>query len=153
MLREFVDIDLDAAALGDVHHVQRDHHRHVHLQHLDCQIKVAFEVGGIDDVDDDIGFMGEQIVTGDFFIEGAGIERIDARQVDNGDFAIAEVKCAHLAFDGDTRPVTGLLPNACQCIEQCRLAAVGVARQRDLQRARDGCIVSGAIVTGFAHGQ
>ena len=42
-------------AFGHVDHVQGDDDRHAQFEHLRRQVEVAFEVGGIDDGDDDVG--------------------------------------------------------------------------------------------------
>ena len=53
--RQLLWVQAQTLALSHVGHVQSDDDRHVQLHRLGCQIEIAFEVGSIDDGDDDIG--------------------------------------------------------------------------------------------------
>ena len=85
-----VDIDADAPVAGDVHHVERHQHRHPHFQQLRRQVQVPLEVGGVEDIDDEVRLAGQHELAGDPLVErghrGHG-ERVDARQVDDRDLA------------------------------------------------------------------
>ncbi|OPZ03654.1 MAG: hypothetical protein BWZ10_03283 [candidate division BRC1 bacterium ADurb.BinA364] len=52
---ETLQIELDAARLGRVGHIERQNQRRAQFDQLHGQIKIAFEVGGVDDVDHHIG--------------------------------------------------------------------------------------------------
>ena len=54
-LTQGVDVQLVAAFLHLVKHVERAHHAQVHVDELCGEIEVALKVGGVDDVDDDVG--------------------------------------------------------------------------------------------------
>ena len=62
-------IDHDAAFARHVHHVECEHQRYAHLEQLDREVEVAFEVVGIDHIDDETGIARKQVVARDLFIE------------------------------------------------------------------------------------
>ena len=50
-LRQLRRVDMDATLARDIHHVQRHHQRHAHLEQLHGEVEIAFEVGRVDDID------------------------------------------------------------------------------------------------------
>ena len=57
-------VDVNGTAVGRhlVHHVERDDHRTVKLHELQCQVQVALDVGGVNDVDDGVRTLrGEEL--------------------------------------------------------------------------------------------
>jgi hypothetical protein len=131
-----VDVDRDALAFGDVDHVQRDHRRHPHLDQLEGEVQMPFEIRGVEHVDDDVDVAAQDRVAGDELIGGGGVERVGARKVDEGEPRPVEVVAADLAFDGHARPVAGLLTDTGEGVEQRGLAGVRVPCERDRQRLR-----------------
>ena len=67
-----VDTDGSAVAAHLVHHVQRQHHRHIQLHQLDGQVQVALDVAGIDDVDQAPGPFVQDELARDHFLGRAG---------------------------------------------------------------------------------
>ena len=118
-----------AVAAHLVHHVQRKHHRHVQLHELQRQIQIAFDVRRIGDVDDAGRLFGQDEPAGHALLVGVRRERVNARQV--GDFGVRmSLDRAALAVDGHAGEVADVLIGAGQLIEQRRLAAVLVPRER-----------------------
>ena len=82
-----VDIDPDPLAPGHVHHVESDDHRDAQFQDLRHQIEIAFQIGGIDNRDDDIGprfarLLAENDVDGEHFVGAARRQAVGAGQID-----------------------------------------------------------------------
>ena len=91
---------------------------------------IAFKVGGIDDVDNQVRLGMEQVVTGDDLLLGVGGEGVGARQIHqaNGDPVV--LKLGLLLLDGNPRPVADVQTAASDGIDQGRFAGVGVAGHR-----------------------
>lgn len=126
-------IDRDALALGNVHLIQADDERHVHLEKLEREKEIALEDRGADDVDDDIGLIVGDIIARHQLFDRIGRQGIDAGQVDDVDVAAIEAEPALGPLDGLARPVAGNLPGAGELVEDDALADIGVAGQRDGQ--------------------
>ena len=118
--------------VGDgVHHVDTDDHRDVHLEDLGGHVEVAFEVGAVEDVDDDVRFLVQDEVPGDDFLGGIRRKGIDARKVDDFNAVpfllfIGIIRSASL-LDGDARPVADVGRGPGQRVEEGGFATVGVA--------------------------
>ena len=124
-----VDADGAAVAAHLVHHVQGQHHGGIQLHELHRQVQVALDVGRVHDVDDAGRLFADDELAGDDLLAGIGRHRVDAGQV--GDFRF------RVLFDGTALPVhrdagevAHMLVGAGELVEQGRLAAVLVARQR-----------------------
>src|ERR1051325_2861822 len=78
-----LNVDLYLGALGQVDHRQRDDQRSPVLKKLCRQIKVAFDVGRINDRDDEVWRgqaldLSRQNIARDLFIERCGVETVEA---------------------------------------------------------------------------
>ena len=62
LLGQLVRVDLVAVLLDQVGHVEGDDHGQAGLDNLKRQVQVALEVGGIDNLDDDIGLAAHEVV-------------------------------------------------------------------------------------------
>ena len=125
-------VDLVAVFPHQVHHVHGHHHRDAQLNELGGEVQVALDVGAVHDVQDGVGLLLHQVVPGHHFLQGVGGQGIDAGQVLDDDFLIA-LQPSLLLFHRDAGPVAHVLVGAGQGVEQRGLAAVRIARQRDLQ--------------------
>lgn len=56
MFRQVGWVYHDAVLVRQVHHVDGNHHGNAHFNQLRREVQVAFEVGGVNDVDDDLCF-------------------------------------------------------------------------------------------------
>ena len=86
-LGEPVVVDIEAGVFGHVDHVEGDHAGHAEIENLTGQIQVAFEVAGIDDDDDEVGFgrvfdLSDQHVVRDLLVVAACHERVTTGKVD-----------------------------------------------------------------------
>ena len=70
----------------------------------------------------------DQVIPGDNFLHGVRRQRINAGQVSDGDVGML-LQLAFLLLHGDAGPVAHELVGTGEGIEQCRFAAVGVARK------------------------
>ena len=125
---ELLDVDLVAVLAHDVDHVDGDDNGDTQLSQLSGQIEVALEVRTVDDIQDGVGTLVDQVVTGDDLLEGVGGEGVDAGQV-HDDHVIVLFQLALFLLHGDAGPVADELVRTGQGVEQRRLAAVRVARQ------------------------
>ena len=72
-------VDLIAVLADDVHHVDGDDDRDAQLGELRGEVQVALEVRAVDDVQDRIGTLADQVVTGDDLLQ-----RVRGQGVDTG---------------------------------------------------------------------
>ena len=131
-------IELEATAVRQVAHVQRNDHRLGQATQLEHQAQRQLQIGGIDHADDQLGggFIAQLAVDDiarDGLIECRRHQAVGARQVDELILpaAISAVELTFLALDGNARVVRDLLPTASQPVEQCSFAAIGYPDQRD----------------------
>ena len=127
-LLQRVYVDRAAVLAHLVHHVQRQHHGHVQLDQLACQVQVALDVRRVQDVDDAVGLAVQQEFPGHDLLAGVGRERVDARKVRDRGLGVAANR-AVLAVHRHAREVAHVLVGAGELVEQRGLAAVLVARQ------------------------
>ena len=93
------------------------------------EVEGALQVGGIDDVEQQIRLLALDEATGDLLVQARLLvgQGIDAGQVHQGVVVPLGGKFPHFLVDGDPAPVAHLLAGAGQGVEQGGLAAVGVA--------------------------
>ncbi len=109
-------------ALGDVDHVECDHHRHAQLQHLGRQVQIALQIGGIDNRHN-YGrarfshLLTEDDVHGHHFVGAARRQAVGARQVDQIEIPPLAGAGTFLGFDGDAGIVADALTHAGQSVK------------------------------------
>ena len=89
LLGELVRIDLVAVLLDQVGHVEGNDHGQTSLDNLKRQVQVTLEVGGIDDLDDDIGLAAHEVIARALLLGAVGGKRVDAREVRDGNVLVA----------------------------------------------------------------
>ena len=94
------------------------------------QIKIALEIGAVDDVENDVRPLVGEIIPRDDLLRRVGRERVDAGQVRDG-HALVLFEVSFLFLDGNARPVADELVRAGQRVEQRRFAGIGVAGECD----------------------
>ncbi len=82
-----LDVDGDAAFLGNVHHVEHHQDGDAHLDELEGEKEVSLDVRSVHDIDDEIRLTGEQVVPRDGLVLGACRQGVDARKIDHTDRA------------------------------------------------------------------
>ena len=102
--------------------------RDAELSELGGEIQVTLEVRAVDDVQDRVGTLGDEVVTGDDFLQRVGGQGVNTGKV-HDDHVIVLLELTFLLFHGDAGPVTDELVRTGQRVEQRRLTAVGVARE------------------------
>jgi hypothetical protein len=133
-------VDVHAAPFRDVHAIQRQHRGQSQALHFQREAQADGQVHGVDHADHEVrsGFAGhaaQQHVARDGLVQGGGIQRVGARQVEHAQrLAVGGLPLAFAAFDRDARVVSHLLAAAGEAVEQRGLAAVRHADQRDAQR-------------------
>ena len=125
---ELLDVDLITVLADDIHHVDGDDHGDAKLGKLGGEIQVTLEVRAVDDVQDRVGTLTDQVVTGDDFLQRVGGQGVNTGKV-HDDHVIVLLELTFLLFHGDAGPVTDELVRTGQGVKQRRLTAVGVARE------------------------
>ena len=129
LLRQAGHVDLVAALLHEVHHVERHHDGHAQIEDLRGQVQVALEVRRVHEVHDDVGAAVQQVVARHDLLGRVRRQRVHARQVRDDHVFVAGV-LPFLFLNGHARPVANVLAGAGQIVEHRRLAAVRVAGKR-----------------------
>ena len=127
---KFFRVDPVAALPDNVHHVQRYNDGNAQFAKLGGEVKIAFQVAAVNQVQDEGGMVRDQVIPADDFLQGIGGKGINARKVFNDDIFMA-FQAAFLFFHGDAGPVPDVLVGACQGVKERGFPAVGVARQGD----------------------
>ena len=125
---ELLDVDLITVLADDIHHVDGDDHGDAELGKLGGEIQVTLEVRAVDDVQDRVGTLTDQVVTGDDFLQRVRGQGVNTGKV-HDDHVIVLFELTFLFLHGDAGPVTNELVRTGQRIKQRRLTAVGVARE------------------------
>ena len=115
--RKNIQVQMQAALFRNVDHVCRNHHRDLHIDKLRGQEQIAFDVRGINDINNKVGFASEQIIDSGAFVFRIRKERICTRQIHNADMLVTNFKKAFLLFDSHARPVTNTLASARKSIK------------------------------------
>ena len=116
-----------------VHHVQRHHHGHAHLQALHGQVQVALDVRSVHDVHDAPRVLVDHEVATHQLLARVGRERVDAGQV-GYQRVVMPANHAVLAVHRHAREVSHMLVGARQLVEKRSLAAVLVSDQGEGER-------------------
>ena len=89
LLGELVRVDLVAVLLDQVGHVEGNNHGQAGLDNLKRQVQVALEVGGIDNLDDNIGLAAHEVIARALLLGAVGGKRVDAGEVRDGNVLVA----------------------------------------------------------------
>ena len=89
LLGELVRVDLVAVLLDQVGHVEGNDHGQAGLDNLKRQVQVTLEVGGIDNLDDNIGLAAHEVIARALLLGAVGGKRVDAREVRDGNVLVA----------------------------------------------------------------
>ena len=89
LLGQLVGVDLVTVLLDQVGHVEGNDHGQAGLDNLKRQVQVALEVGGIDDLDDNIGLAAHEVIARALLLGAVGGKRVDAREVRDGNVLVA----------------------------------------------------------------
>ena len=131
LIGQFGDIDRITALGEKIAHVETDDHGQPAFEHLRRQVEVTLEVGDVDEVDDRLRPVVNEVVSRDDLLGRVGRERIDAREVGEGDRVVFEPGCL-LLLDCDSRPVADVTVRTRELVEQRRLSAVRVPCEGDV---------------------
>ena len=111
--------------------INTHHHRHADLGELRGEVEVALDVHAVHDVQDRGRLLVHEEVARDLLLQRVGGERVDARQILHDD-VLVPLEPAVLLLHRHARPVPDVLVGSRQLVEERRLAAVRVARKRNL---------------------
>ena len=128
-----VDVDGTAVSGHLVHHVQGHHHGNIDLQKLHCEVEIAFDVGGVDDVDNGFGLFVQDEVPGNQFLTGVGGHGVDPGKVRDQGVRMSPDR-AVLPVHGDAGKVSHVLIGAGELVEESGLSAVLVSHQGEGQQ-------------------
>ena len=89
LLGKLVRVDLIAVLLDQVGHVEGNDHGQAGLDNLKRQVQVTLEVGGVDNLDDNIGLAAHEVIARALLLGAVGGKRVDAREVRDGNVLVA----------------------------------------------------------------
>ena len=89
LLGELVRVDLIAVLFDQVGHVEGNDHGQAGLDNLKRQVQVTLEVGGVDNLDDNIGLAAHEVIARALLLGAVGGKRVDAREVRDGNVLVA----------------------------------------------------------------
>ena len=121
-----VDTNGSTITLHLVHHIESQHHRYVELHQLHGQIEVAFDVRGINDIDDPARITFQDEATTDDLFARVRTEAVNARKIGHDGIRMA-FDNAVFSVDCHTRKVADMLLATRQLIEKSRLSTVLIA--------------------------
>ena len=121
-----VDTDAAAVAAELVHHVECQDDGDVQLHQLQCQVQVAFYVGGVGNVYYSFGVAVQDELAGDYLFGCVGGQGVDSRQVRDGSVRVAFDDSVFAVYR-HAGEVAHVLVGACEYIEQGGLSAVLLA--------------------------
>ena len=124
-------IDGVAVLPDQVDHVDRHHNGPPQFDKLGGEIQVPLNIGAVYNVQNGIRLLVHQIASGHHFLQSIGRQGVNAGQVLDNHILVA-LQLALFLFNRDAGPIAHVLIGAGQGIEQGRLTAVRIARQRDL---------------------
>ena len=131
-----------------IHKVQGQHHRNVQFHELKCEIEVAFDVGGIDNINQRLGMGTENESPRNEFLAGIGRQAVDTGQVGHAGMVVLENGSA-LLFDGHAGEIAHMLVGARQLVEKRGLAGILVTHQCKRQPRPFGQGMFGFLVVIF----
>ena len=108
-------------------HIQCTNHSDIHIYQLCCQIEIALQVRGVNDIDDNVGSLFRQMLSHIEFFRRIARQRIGAWQVGQREVVTEELSLSHGGIDGHPAVVADVGMGARRIVEQRRLTAVGVA--------------------------
>ena len=111
LLGEGVGIDLVAALLEEVEHVEAEDDRQAALEDLRGEVEVTLEVRRVDEVDDGLRAVLNQVVARDDLLGRVRRKRINAGKVGEGDGLVATPR-GLLLLDRDAGPVADVAVRA-----------------------------------------
>lgn len=123
---EQVNVDGAAIFRDLVHHVKGNDHRPIEFHELEGEVKIALDIGGVDDVDNRIGLRIKNELTAYDFLSRIRRERVDARQVGDRHLGVV-ADLAIFTINRYAREIAHMLIGASKAVEQRCLAAVLVA--------------------------
>ena len=128
-----------------IHHIQRKHHGYVHFQHLQGEIEIALNIGGVGDIYDRVGFFVDEEIPRHYLLVGIGAYGIYARQVNH--FAVfASANLAGFSVHRYSGEVPHVLVGTCKLVEQSGLAAVLISRKSKYHTVTASFALSGTTV-------
>jgi hypothetical protein len=133
--RELLRVDLQPRTRGHIHHVQGHDEGEIKLHQLGREVQVPLEIGRIHNVDHHVGALLDDVIAGHSFVERIGRQGIRARKVRNAQFTLGASNPPLLALHRHPGIIPHALRRAGEFVEQGTLARVGIARDRDPNRA------------------
>ena len=125
-----INVDRTAVACHLIHHVERNHHRNIHLQKLHRQIEISLDIIGIDDVDNCAGFFIQNKVPGYQFLSRIGRHGINSWEIRDKGIGLSSDHTV-LSIHRDAGEVSDMLVGAGELIKKRCLPTVLITHQRE----------------------
>ena len=133
-LAQLVVVELVAARLKFVKHIQRAHDFEVHVYELRCEVQVALKVACVDDVYYHVGRVFDNLLAHIQLFGAVCRQRVSAGQVYEVERVSAIFGLAFFRVNRNSGVIAHALVGARSEVEQRRLAAVGVAHECHVYR-------------------
>ena len=129
--RQAVQVYFHAPLGNNVHHVQGEDNGPAKLQKLQGQVEAALKGRGVHHVDDDVHVTTQNVLTCNPFLHGVGCQAVGSGQIHQVEkMPVLPHDTFHL-LHCHAGPVGYLELGSCVGVEECGLAAVGVADKAD----------------------
>ena len=116
-------------------HVQCNHHAHVHVNQLGGEIEIAFQVGRVHNIDNDIRRFIDNVPADIDFFRGVGREGIGSGKVDNTEVVTLEIKIPLLGIYRNATVIAHMLVRTGSDVEKRSFTTVGISHQSHIYGA------------------
>ena len=122
-------IQFDSGLFRHVRHIQGQNHGPFQFQQLNGQVQISFQIGGIQNIDNQVRFFIYNDIPSHHFVHGISRKAVRARQIDDRQILSLKTAKPFPPFDGNARIISDMLPGAGDIVENRSLAGVGISRQ------------------------
>jgi len=120
------NINLHTPPLSNVHHVETNDERNLQFTELKGKVKMAAQIGSVNDEDNDFGTLEEQKVPGNSLFLRVGRKTVRTGQIDNFDSSFSFVIVSRLFHNGNAGIIGNGLMQPRQIVEHGGLAGIGL---------------------------
>ena len=132
---EGVELDVVATPLELIVHIQGADDTQVHIYELRRQVEIALDIGGIDDINDNIRVLVGQVLPHIQLFRRVAREGIGAGKIGEVESVPLHLRCGCSGINGDTRIVAHAGMSATGKVEEGGLTTVGIADEGDRDRS------------------
>ena len=128
--RQGIDVDFLSALLYRIQHIDGDDGRNTDFHQLCRQVQISLKVCTVNNIQNHIGALTDEILSGDDLLKCIGGKRINSGKVGYG-YLLVPLHLSLFFLHGNAGPVSYILIRACQGVEQRGFSRIGIARKGD----------------------